>query len=221
MRVPAWQAAGMQRLAVFDLDGTLVHSAPDLAAALNRRLAAAGLAPLSVEEVQPMIGDGARVLLQRGFAARGSEVPADALPAFLEDPALEGGPLTAPFPGMAALLDRLAEEGWRLAVCTNKPEQPARLLLERLGLSRHLRAIGGGDSFAVRKPDPAHLLLTMGAAGGGRAVMVGDHQNDMLAARGAGVPGIFVGWGYGPRRMALGHPVVEDAAELHAALSAL
>ncbi|MCX7931299.1 MAG: HAD-IA family hydrolase [Rhodovarius sp.] len=211
----------MQRLAVFDLDGTLVHSAPDLAAALNRRLAAAGLPPLTVAEVQPMIGDGARRLLERGFAARGAKVPPDALAAFLADPALEGGPLTAPFPGMAELLERLAAEGWRLAVCTNKPEGPARALLGRLGLARHLRAIGGGDSFAVRKPDPAHLLLTIGAAGGGRAVMVGDHQNDMLAARGAGIPAIFVGWGYGPRQMALGHPVVADAAALHETLSAL
>ncbi len=209
----------MHRLAVFDLDGTLVDTAPDIAAALNRRLAAARLAALSVAQVTPMIGDGARVLLERGFAAHGAAVPADALDAFVADPALEGGELSAPFPGLVDLLRDMSADGWRLAVCTNKPEKPARALLERLGLRALFHAIGGGDSFAMRKPDPAHLLLTMGAAGGGRAMMVGDHQNDMLAARGAGIPAVFVGWGYGPAAMALGNPIVADAAALRAALN--
>ena len=208
----------MNRLAVFDLDGTLVDTVPDITAALNRRLEAAGLAPLSAAQVKPMIGDGGRVLLELGFGAHGAPVPDDALAHFVEDPALEGGELSQPFPGLVELLGELAAQGWRLAVCTNKPEKPARALLARLGLLDHFRAVGGGDSFAMRKPDPAHLLLTMGAAGGGRAIMIGDHQNDMLAARGAGVPAVFVGWGYGPVAMALGNPVVADVATLRVVL---
>ena len=208
----------MNRLAVFDLDGTLVDTVPDVTAALNRRLASAGLAPLSVMQVKPMIGDGGRVLLQRGFGVHGATVPEDALAQFVADPALEGGEASQPFPGLLELLGELAGQGWRLAVCTNKPEKPARALLERLGLSGHFRAVAGGDSFPMRKPDPAHLLHTMAAAGGGRAIMIGDHQNDMLAARGAGVPAVFAGWGYGPAAMALGNPVVADVAALRAVL---
>jgi phosphoglycolate phosphatase len=211
----------MNRLAVFDLDGTLVDTVPDITAALNRRLAAAGLAPLSVAQVKPMIGDGGRVLLERGFGAHGAAVPDDALAAFVADPALEGGKASRPFAGLEALLAELAGQGWRLAVCTNKPEKPARALLERLGLLGQFRAVGGGDSFPMRKPDPAHLLRTMAAAGGGRAIMIGDHQNDMLAARGAGVPAVFVGWGYGPAAMALSNPVVADVPALRAVLGGI
>jgi phosphoglycolate phosphatase len=85
-------------------------------------------------------------------------------------------------------------------------------------VAEKFRAIGGGDSFPTRKPDPAHLLATMGLAGGGRAVMLGDHANDMLAARGAGIPGIFAGWGYGAPHMALDNPVAADVAAVHALL---
>ena len=204
----------MNRLAVFDLDGTLLDTAPDIRSAANRALAAHGLAPLTLAEVTPMIGDGARVLLERAFAARGRGVPAEAVEAFTADPDLEGGPLTQLFPGMAALLDELLADGWRLAVCTNKPAAPARAVLAHFGVAKKFRAVGGGDSFPTRKPDPAHLLATMGQAGGGRAVMVGDHANDMLAARGAGIPAIFVGWGYGSAAMAADNPVAGDMAAL-------
>ena len=104
-----------------------------------------------------------------------------------------------PYPGATDALEKLAAEGWRMAVCTNKPEQAARALLAATGLLRHMDAVGGGDSFTTRKPDPAHLLATLQAAGGDAraAVMVGDHQNDVLAANGAGVPAVFATWGYG------------------------
>ncbi len=204
----------MNRLAVFDLDGTLLDTAPDIRAAANRALAAQGLAPLTLAQVVPMIGDGARVLLERAFAAHGHDVPAGAVEAFTADPDLEGGPLTRLFPGIAALLDELLADGWRLAVCTNKPAVPARAVLAHFGVAEKFRAVGGGDSFPTRKPDPAHLLATMGLAGGGRAVMVGDHANDMLAARGAGIPAIFAGWGYGPAHMAAENAVAADVAAL-------
>ena len=107
---------------------------------------------------------------------------------------------TRAFPGVPETLRLLAGAGWRLAVCTNKPEAPARTLLAALGLDGFFAAIGGGDSFPVRKPDPRHLLATLEAAGGapGRAVMAGDHHNDMLCAAGLGMPAIFAAWGYGP-----------------------
>ena len=106
----------------------------------------------------------------------------------------------------------LTAEGWRLAVCTNKPEAPARALLRAFGLDGLIAAIGGGDSFPVRKPDPAHLLATLKAAGGdpAHAVMAGDHANDVAAARGAGVPCVFAAWGYGPPEMAEGAAAVAD-----------
>ena len=111
----------------------------------------------------------------------------------------------------------LVHEGWRLGVCTNKPEAAARSLLADLGLESCFGAIGGGDSFPVRKPDPRHLLATLEAAGGchERAVMGGDHANDVAAASGAGLPCIFAAWGYGLPEMAEGAAAVaRDFAEL-------
>ena len=213
-------AFGMNRLAVFDLDGPLLDAAPDILVAANRQLARHGLAPLSLAEVIPMIGDGAKVLCDRAFAARGSAVPDGAVQGYATDPDLENGPLTRLFPGIVELLDELLAEGWRLAVCTNKPVVPARAVLAHFDVSEKFLAVGGGDSFPTRKPDPAHLLATMGLAGGGRAVMIGDHANDMLAARGAGIPAIFAGWGYGAAGMALDNPVAGDVGALGALLRA-
>ncbi|RVT98968.1 HAD family hydrolase [Rhodovarius crocodyli] len=210
----------MTRLAVFDLDGTLVDTAPDLAAALNRQMTARGLAEIPLPKVTRMIGDGARVLLERGFAFHDRPFEEAALEAFLEDPDLEGGALTTVFAGIPELLAHLQAEGWRMAVCTNKPEKAARGLLANLGVDHYFRAIGGGDSFPTRKPDPAHLLHTMGAAGGGRAVMIGDHMNDMLAARGAGIPAIFVTYGYGPVEMAGGNPTAASTEAVTEMLAA-
>ena len=200
----------MTRCLVLDLDGTLVDSAPDLAAAMNRLMAARGLAPLGLSEVTTMVGDGVRVLLQRAFAARGT-VPADAdYDAYAADYGANFAVATRPFPGAEAALHRLAGAGWRFAVCTNKPEAMARDVLAATGLAGFFAAVGGGDSFVSRKPDPAHLLATLAAAGAdpARAVMVGDHRNDILAATGAGVPGVFAAWGYGPPAMAAGAAAV-------------
>jgi phosphoglycolate phosphatase len=118
------------------------------------------------------------------------------------------------------LLVVLRDAGWRLAVCTNKPEGAARVLLSGLRLDGHFSALGGGDSFPMRKPDPGHLRATLAAAGAlpEDAVMIGDHRNDIEAARGAGVRAIFAGWGYGPHSMAGGAPIAADVAALRAML---
>jgi len=184
---------------VFDLDGTLIDSAPDIAAALNRTLAGHGLPELPVRQVAGMVGDGAKVLVRRAFAAHGTapeeaaieRATADYLADYQANIAVE----TTAYPSVAATLAALLAAGWRMAVCTNKPEAAARSILGRLGLNG-FAAIGGGDSFPARKPDPRHLAATMQAAGMTGAVMVGDHANDLHAARGCGVPCIWAAWGY-------------------------
>ncbi len=190
----------MARTLVLDLDGTLVDSVPDLAAALNRLLASRGLPPFSRTETAAMVGDGARRLVERAFAARGAVAEATDVDAYLADYADNLVDGTALYPGVETTLRMLQGEGWRFAVCTNKPEAHARRLLAELGLGGLFAAVGGGDSFPTRKPDPAHLRATLQAAGGEirRAAMVGDHANDLLAASGVGIPCIFAAWGYGP-----------------------
>lgn len=194
------------RCVVFDLDGTLVDSADDLTEAANRMLAKRGLAPLGVPEVTRMVGDGIRALAQRVFAARGAQADEAVIEAFTADYTLHAADHTRLFPGAAETLAGLVEGGWRLAVCTNKPEAAAHSLLSALGVDHLFAAIGGGDSFPVRKPDPAHLRATLERAGGipERAVMVGDNRNDVAAATGAGMPCIFAAWGYGTPGMAEG-----------------
>jgi phosphoglycolate phosphatase len=190
----------MQRTLVLDLDGTLVDSVPDLASALNRLMASRDLPAFARAEVAAMVGDGARVLVERGFAAHGRTPDEAALADFLVDYTANAAHETRPYPGVPDTLAVLAEQGWRMAVCTNKPIVPARSLLNALGLAGFFAAVGGGDSYAVRKPDPGHLLATLAEAGGdpARALMVGDHHNDVLAASGAGMSAIFAAWGYGP-----------------------
>ena len=212
----------MNRLAVFDLDGTLVDSAPDIQAALNRLMASRGLPGFSRKEVVAMIGDGVHVLVERALTARGQAFDQAALDAFVLDYTAHAAVETRPFPGMIEALDELRARGWRLAVCTNKPEAAARELLDALGLLDRLSAVGGGDTFPVRKPHPGHLLSTIAAAGGvpEDSVMIGDHRNDVEAARAAGIPCVFVGWGYGPLAMADGATIASWPASLPAELDA-
>jgi phosphoglycolate phosphatase len=190
----------MPRCLVFDLDGTLVDSVPDLAACLNRVLANRGLAPLTEPRVASMVGDGVRVLLERAFAAYGTVPDARAVADYTADYAQHIADATRAYPGIADLLAAARAEGWRMAVCTNKPEALAHAVLAATGLDGFFASVGGGDSFPARKPDPAHMLATLAAAGAAArdAVMVGDHRNDILAASGAGMACIFAAWGYSP-----------------------
>ncbi len=207
----------MPRTLLLDLDGTLVDTVPDLAAALNRLMAARGLAPFDHPATAAMVGDGVARLVEKAFAARGRTPDAQAIPEFAADYAAHAAVDSRPYPGVPAVLRDLAGAGWRLAVCTNKPEGAARALLEALDLAALLTTIGGGDSFPVRKPDPAHLTATLLAAGGtpDQALMTGDHANDVVASRGAGLPCIFAAWGYGVPTMAAGAAAIaRDISEM-------
>lgn len=195
-----------RRTILFDLDGTLVDSAADLHAAADRMADRLGLAPFSRAEIVSWIGDGARALIEKALHARAHPFDQHAFDAFLADYTVNAAVQTRPFDGIEAALDALCAAGFRLAVCTNKPEAAARALLEALGLARYFAAIGGGDSFPVRKPDPRHLLATLDAAGASAAsaLMVGDHRNDVEAANAALIPCVFADWGYGTAQMAEG-----------------
>jgi phosphoglycolate phosphatase len=205
----------MPRAALFDLDGTLVDSAGGMTEALNRLMASQGHAAFTRSEVTLMIGDGAEVLVRRACAARDLPYDPTLLAGFLHDAALgDGG--TPVFDGVPEVLRALRDAGWRLGVCTNKPERLAARLLASLGLSPLLDGLGGGDSFPVRKPDPAHplgVLARMGCDPDG-AVLVGDHANDVRAARGAGIAPVFAAWGYGPLAMADGAPIAASPRDL-------
>jgi phosphoglycolate phosphatase len=214
---------------VFDLDGTLVDTAPDLHAHLNEVLAELGRAGLELAEIRPLIGDGARALLQRGLEATGG-VPAtadlDAL--FLEFlTRYTARPLRfgAIYDGVREVLEELQAADLRLGVCTNKAQAPTDRLLAELGLERYFSAVIGGDRLAVKKPDPSHLRTVLERLGSPvkRAVMVGDSINDLLTARAAGLPCVLVSFGYTPIpvRELGAEQVIDHMSELGAALAGL
>jgi len=187
---------------VFDLDGTLVDTAPDLIGALNAVLDEERLPPLPLAAARNMVGQGARTLLQRGFTAAGSlwtDDRGDVLTARFVDLYLARiAKLSRPFPGAEAALDTLAAAGARLAVCTNKRTDLSLALLEAVGLSGRFAAVVGADWGGPTKPDPAHFRAAVAAAGGdlSRALMVGDSDNDVLAAHAAAAPAVVFSFGY-------------------------
>jgi phosphoglycolate phosphatase len=190
------------RTIVFDLDGTLVDTAPDLLASLNVLFAREGLDPVDPVAGRTMIGGGVRRLLERGIALQGRVFTPDQvdelLSAYIAHYAEHIADLSRPFPGVEAALDALAARHDRLAVCTNKLAWLSLRLLERLGLADRFDAICGRDTFGVQKPDPEVLRQTVRAAGGtlAEAVMVGDSATDIRTARAAGVPVVAVDFGY-------------------------
>lgn len=187
---------------VFDLDGTLVDTAPDLISALNFVLEREGLPPVPLDSARNMIGAGARKLIERGLGLEGraaslqdiTRMTAD----FIDYYAAHIAEASRPFEGLEGALDDLSARGFRFAVCTNKLEWLSKRLLDQLELSGRFAAICGADTFGVSKPDPAFLRQTIARAGGqlSSSIMVGDAGTDIGVARRAGVPVIGVGFGY-------------------------
>ncbi|WP_316175247.1 MULTISPECIES: HAD family hydrolase [unclassified Bradyrhizobium] len=217
------------RTIVFDLDGTLVDTAPDLISALNYVLEREGLPALPLASARNMIGAGARKLLERGLEAEGrivgpeemNRLTADFIDYYGENIAVA----SRPFEGLEMALDALAERGCQFAVCTNKLEWLSKRLLDQLELSSRFAAICGADTFGVAKPDPAILRQTIARAGGdiGAAVMVGDAGTDVGAARRAGVPVIGCTFGYTDVPIAELNPdqLIDHMRDLPAAVEAL
>lgn len=190
----------MTSAVLFDLDGTLIDSVPDLAEALSALLVEHGRDPLQAPAVRRMIGQGARVLIERAWGATGEPLEPDRLEPlyrrFVELYTPISAVRTRPYPEVVETLEGLSA-AHPLAVVTNKPERQARIVLDALGLSRWFGAVVGGDTLEVRKPDPEPLRLALRQLGhAGPAVMVGDSTADVRAAAAAGLPCIAVTWGY-------------------------
>jgi phosphoglycolate phosphatase len=187
---------------VFDLDGTLVDTAPDLVGGLNVALALENLEPILIRDVHKLIGGGVRLMLTRGLDLRGHSVSPERFEelasTFFAHYELHIADESTLYPDVVPVLDELAASGNILAVCTNKPERLSLLLLEALGLRSRFAAICGADTFPARKPDPIHLIGTIERAGGkvGRSVMIGDSRTDRDAARNADVPCVLLDYGY-------------------------
>ncbi|RRV27816.1 phosphoglycolate phosphatase [Pseudomonas sp. o96-267] len=209
-------AGELPRLVMFDLDGTLIDSVPDLAAAVDRMLVELGRPPAGVEKVRDWVGNGARVLVRRALAggldhaAVGDAKTEEALARFLDIYA-DCHHLTALYPGVHELLEALSTAAVELAVVTNKPERFVAPLLEQVGLGGYFRWIIGGDTLPQQKPDPAALLQVMRLAGveAAQSLFIGDSRNDVLAARAAAVPCIAVSYGYNH-----GRPIAEERPSL-------
>jgi phosphoglycolate phosphatase len=214
-------------MVVFDLDGTLIDTAPDLIATLNALFEREGIEPVPFMQARQFIGGGARKLIERGLAAKGRALTvaeADRLYAVYVSAYEERiAELSRPFPGVEGALDALAARGFRFAVCTNKLERLSVKLLDALDLSRRFAAICGQDTFGVQKPDPRILTATVEAAGGclRSALMVGDSHIDIATARAAKVPVIAVDFGYTDTPVARHRPdrLISHFDELTAAVT--
>jgi len=224
------QPLGRISALIFDFDGTLIDSAPDLAAAANRMLKPLGRREVSLKEVQMMIGDGVPKLVERCFTATG-EIPPPAefethVAAFIKDYEPRSAELTRPFDGAIDMLKRLKARGLKLAICTNKPFGATMAILKALKLADYFDVIIGGDSLpGIKKPDPRHLqaALQQMNVGPDHCAMVGDNHNDVMAGHGAGLAVVLLSHGYTktPTRELGGEVVIDHFRELEAALAAL
>jgi phosphoglycolate phosphatase len=189
-------------IVVFDLDGTLAETAPDIMRVLNVILEQEGLPALPLARARELVGAGARALIERGFRVSGRPLDAATLERlfadFLTIYATDTAANSHLFDGVLGALDLLAGEGYALAVCTNKPILHTRLILDHFGIAGRFAAVAGRDTFPFFKPDPRHLTLTIEAAKAdpARAVMIGDSRTDIATARAAGIPSICVPFGY-------------------------
>src|SRR3974390_3161419 len=214
---------------VFDLDGTLVDTAPDLVETLNVIFAREGLAPVPYGPARNLVGGGARAMIVHGVEAEGLSLPPEKLERmfvdFIAHYTEHVADKSRAFPGLTDALDELAGRGFQFAVCTNKLERLSVLLLDQLKLADRFVAICGQDTFGVQKPDPEILRRTIAAAGGTmqRAVMIGDSITDIRTARAAGIPIIAVDFGYSDRPIAEFGPdrTISHYAELPASLAAI
>ena len=193
----------------FDLDGTLVDSAPDIISALNKVLLEQGITPFHLDEARPMIGRGAMELLRRAFRLAGAPLePEDEAPylaRMLDLYEQDIDTLTRPFPGLDTALDVLAADGARFCVCTNKHTRLSKLLIEKLGLTARFGTNRGADSVVAKKPAADHLQACIDDMNGDirKTIMIGDSETDLLTARNAGVPAILTTFGYSE------HPIRE------------
>jgi phosphoglycolate phosphatase len=219
----------LARIVVFDLDGTLVDTAPDLINALNFILDREGMPAVPLHAARNMIGAGARRLIERGLELDGRVAGPEDITRltndFIDYYAAHIADLSRPFEGLEGALDDLGARGYRFAVCTNKLEWLSKLLLDRLGLSSRFSAICGADTFGVSKPDPAILRQTIARAGGqlSSAIMVGDAGPDIGVARRAAIPVIGVEFGYTEVPMADLKPdrLISHMSDLPAAVESL
>ena len=188
---------------LFDLDGTLIHTAPDLQATLNHVLTSRNFQPVSAEVTNKIIGDGAKAMLRAGLARQNVQLPDqdidDMFARFLIHYAENIAVNSIPFEGCEDALKRLSDAGAVLSVCTNKTQQLAEKVLKAFNLDTAFAAIVGADSVSARKPDAAHIFETLERSGGDHkhAIMIGDSQTDEKAAHNAGLPFMFVPFGYG------------------------
>lgn len=214
---------------VFDLDGTLIDTAPDLIDTLNVVFTREGLPPVPYDTARNLIGGGARAMIVRGVEAEGRVVAPNKLEQmfadFLAHYSAHIADRSRPFPGLVEALDALSAHGHRLAVCTNKLERLSLLLLEALDLADRFTAICGQDTFGMQKPDPEILRRTIAAAGGDprHAIMIGDSLTDIRTARAAGVPVIAVDFGYSEKPVSEFGPdrVIGHFAQLPASIAAV
>ncbi len=190
---------------IFDLDGTLIDTAADLAASMNFVLQQAGREPVPLDRVRHLVGHGARAMLDRGFREKGGAAPSDLdshVALFLEHYLQHIADQSRPFPGAIETLDRLQADGAAIAVCTNKREAWARALFDALSLTPRFAAIIGADTVGVPKPDARPVKAALLQSRAERGVFVGDSDTDIRAACAAGMPCLAALFGYGPLELA-------------------